>query len=517
MTASVIVPVWNHWDVTTKCLTKLRDTPGEVIVIDNGSTDRTPHAIRRLFPWVKYFRFSENQGFPKAINFGMKQASGDVIVLLNNDAAIMPKFWTYIKQAITDNPTAVIGQTGGVLTANAKLRTIETKPPITYVEGYVMVFTRETLNDVGEMDEAYSPAYFEDSDWCIRAAIKGHPLILEGSLVRHSRGITSRDLKNIHNVHRRNYIYFKRKWAKVLSGEEESPIYIDRRKSEYVAPLDAIIRRSGALGDVIMASAVFCEYLENGYDAEFATSPACVNLARMLLPGKSVLLEEKLKPNDERLVDLNGSYERLWGKGVSITPMGAFAQDLGIRTPKKYPELTIPAEAISQAQHMLKRANRPLIAVSHHSPRHVVCWDFERMAATFDLMKEATFVLLSGTKKPQGSQPRLRSESIYTRKNVLDLTGKTSIEQMAAVVSQCDCALTVDTLLSHMAAALHIPTVLLSASPLCRPPGQCVTFPGVASCFPCYPTNNKQTCPRRHCLSWITPKMIANAIEGLRT
>lgn len=77
---SVVIPLFNRWDMTAKCLAALNRCadPIELVLVDNGSTDET--AGRRV-----QVRLARNAGFAKACNIGAQYASGDTLVFLNND------------------------------------------------------------------------------------------------------------------------------------------------------------------------------------------------------------------------------------------------------------------------------------------------------------------------------------------------------------------------------------------------------------------------------------------------
>src|SRR5689334_10387363 len=90
---SIIVPVFNKLDYTTRCLRAIaahtRDVPHEVIVIDNASSDDTPRALSRRDD-LRYHRNSENLGFAKASNQGAAMATGRFLLFLNNDTEPHP-------------------------------------------------------------------------------------------------------------------------------------------------------------------------------------------------------------------------------------------------------------------------------------------------------------------------------------------------------------------------------------------------------------------------------------------
>jgi O-antigen biosynthesis protein len=93
--ASIIVPCWNQLEFTRHCIAALKNhtrQPWELIVIDNGSTDHTPIYLAGVQDGaavpVTVISNTANQGFPAAINQGLKAARGEYLVLLNNDVVV---------------------------------------------------------------------------------------------------------------------------------------------------------------------------------------------------------------------------------------------------------------------------------------------------------------------------------------------------------------------------------------------------------------------------------------------
>lgn len=86
-----IVVTWCGWKWYDKCLGSLRDSdvPLDIIVIDNASGDGSVEYIREHFPDVILLPQSENLGFAKANNIGIRYAidhDADYVFLLNQDA-----------------------------------------------------------------------------------------------------------------------------------------------------------------------------------------------------------------------------------------------------------------------------------------------------------------------------------------------------------------------------------------------------------------------------------------------
>ncbi len=85
---SIVILNFNGKRYLDECLSALaRQTHRdfEVIVVDNGSTDGSAEYLRTNFPWAKIIRNKENLGFAGGTNSGIRKATGDYIITLNND------------------------------------------------------------------------------------------------------------------------------------------------------------------------------------------------------------------------------------------------------------------------------------------------------------------------------------------------------------------------------------------------------------------------------------------------
>ena len=57
----------------------------EVILVDDGSEDKSAYVVRKNFPQIKLIRHTKNRGFSASVNTGARAARGDLLVLLNTD------------------------------------------------------------------------------------------------------------------------------------------------------------------------------------------------------------------------------------------------------------------------------------------------------------------------------------------------------------------------------------------------------------------------------------------------
>lgn len=91
--ATVIVATWNAAGVLGACLDSIRSqrVAGgfETIVVDNASTDATPHVLDRCSPEVRIIRNAGNVGFAGANNQAAREAHGRVLVFLNPDTELL--------------------------------------------------------------------------------------------------------------------------------------------------------------------------------------------------------------------------------------------------------------------------------------------------------------------------------------------------------------------------------------------------------------------------------------------
>jgi GT2 family glycosyltransferase len=169
MKFSIIIPTLSRWDLLNKCLKSIRDntdlTDGEVIVVSNGCTDYTRVLFNTEYK-NEYFHMVEWHkplGYPKAVNMGMSVATGDIVILLNNDTVLYDNTWyNKLVEPLLTNPKA--GITGLIKRYQGG------KPWVLF---FCAAIKREVINKIGLLDETFTPGCGEDIDYCVRAHLAG--------------------------------------------------------------------------------------------------------------------------------------------------------------------------------------------------------------------------------------------------------------------------------------------------------------------------------------------------------
>ncbi len=110
---TIIIPNYNGTAYIADCLQSLRNQTYrdfKICVIDNASEDGSADIVEAQFPDVELIRLSQNYGFSRAVNEGIKRSDSPYIILLNNDTRAEEDFVKELYQAITkDDRTFSVG------------------------------------------------------------------------------------------------------------------------------------------------------------------------------------------------------------------------------------------------------------------------------------------------------------------------------------------------------------------------------------------------------------------------
>jgi GT2 family glycosyltransferase len=134
-----------------------------------------------------------NLGFGGAVNQGLAAATGDFLVILNNDTIVSPGWARGLRRHLENNPTLGIicpitnnigneaqvvlqGTTPTEVFASAKHYSLAKAGhtlPLTIAAFFCVMMPRAVYARIGNLDEQFFPGYFEDDDYCLRAKEAG--------------------------------------------------------------------------------------------------------------------------------------------------------------------------------------------------------------------------------------------------------------------------------------------------------------------------------------------------------
>lgn len=239
---SIVVLTYNHLESATRpCIQSILANTSfgkyELIVVDNASQDGTRAYLENLAQNHNHIRLqlnAINKGYAGGNNDGIKMATGEIIVLLNNDT-LVPSGWL---ESLTA-PFQENKQTGlvGPITNSAGNEQTVTLPSLTeknYEEisnlytnrhkglrfqtnrlGFFCVaFKKNIIDKIGLLDENFGIGMFEDDDLCIRAIkAKLNLIVTEDCFVYHKGSVSFSKLSSdsYQELFQRNKKYFEEK------------------------------------------------------------------------------------------------------------------------------------------------------------------------------------------------------------------------------------------------------------------------------------------------------------------
>lgn len=227
MKVSFVIPLFNCLDLTKACLASLqanlpRGLDHEILFIDDGSTDGTREWLGTLAPPVRVLLNERNLGYAASNNRGAREATGDILGLLNNDLVLVPGWLPPILRLFRlgrkpglvgnvqlDPATGAVDHSGIFIGANTKpvhrgiptgIDRLRRLRSVVAVTGACAFVRRDTFLRLGGFDEGFKNGG-EDVDFCLRAREAGlHNWVVFGSRVLHhvssSPGRKRRDEEN---------------------------------------------------------------------------------------------------------------------------------------------------------------------------------------------------------------------------------------------------------------------------------------------------------------------------------
>ncbi len=246
---SVLLVLYNRAELTLACLRslqpRLEQVRAEVILVDNASGDATPDLLDRV-QGATVLRNRDNRGFTAGMNQAAEAASGEFLLLLNNDTEVLDNSLEAASRFLADNPD--VGAVGGrVILLDGTLQEAgcllergghsvqygrgaapsspeyQFRRDVDYCSAAFLMTPRDVFQQVGGLDVSFSPGYFEDADYGVRLWRAGWRVVyLPEVAIVHYENASSTCHQSLHRLCRRNHLFFLHKHADWLAWKSPS-------------------------------------------------------------------------------------------------------------------------------------------------------------------------------------------------------------------------------------------------------------------------------------------------------
>jgi GT2 family glycosyltransferase/glycosyltransferase involved in cell wall biosynthesis len=222
---SVIILNYNKPGITLASVISLLASKSaltfEIIVLDNGSNNQNARELQNLNLPVRLIRLFVNRYFGEGNNIAAEHARGKTLLFLNNDAFVEDHTIDMLSESLWSSddvgatgpifyyPDGAIQEAGAFINrdgtayqrgkgvTNFDVQQLEPIEPVDYVSAACVMVRKDDFVALGGFDLRYDPAYYEDSDLCLRLLAIGKATILvRDARVRHIENATTSDPRN---------------------------------------------------------------------------------------------------------------------------------------------------------------------------------------------------------------------------------------------------------------------------------------------------------------------------------
>lgn len=246
MLHSVVLTVYNAPKDVSFCLKSLENSldfsETELVIVDDASEEETYLLLKSFadkHESIKLIRHTQNKGYLHSVNDGILACSSEIITLLNSDTYIPKDFSKRIFACFSHdekigvaspvlahgNPFSVPPQLCDKFLDEASLisvlesmdakaqKILPLYPDIVFPDGACFSFRKKCLDCIGLFDEQYSPGYFEELDFCMRAVEAGFRTVFIDNLYVYHKSHASFGKKKTSEYMQRNKKIFNDKWS----------------------------------------------------------------------------------------------------------------------------------------------------------------------------------------------------------------------------------------------------------------------------------------------------------------
>lgn len=242
---SILLVLYNRAELTFACLCSLlaiREIACEVVIVDNHSTDETPALLRRL-TGATIISNSENAHFLEGCNQAAREAKGRHFLFLNNDTQLLPGSLEsalrtlrscanigavgaklILPDGALQEAGSVVWQDGSCLGygrgGNPNEPEFQFQRDVDFCSGAFLLTPREFFLENGGFDDRFKPAYYEETDYCLRLWEKGLRVVYDpNAVVLHYEFASSQKSQDAIDLQARNQRIFAERHAALLMNQ----------------------------------------------------------------------------------------------------------------------------------------------------------------------------------------------------------------------------------------------------------------------------------------------------------
>ena len=232
--------------LTFESIQTYADAGYELIIVDNASTDATAQLLDRI-RGATIIRNDTNLGFGPACMQGAHAAKGEYLCFLNNDALLAEGSLSAALRVFEDPAVGAVG--GKILLANGDLQEAGSivwrdgsalgygrgddpeapqysfRRPVDYCSAVFLVTPRELFMGLGGFSPDFTPAYYEDTDYCMTVWNQGFRVVYEPlAIIRHYESASSGGNENAVALMASHQKRFQNKWKDILEHCYQPPL-----------------------------------------------------------------------------------------------------------------------------------------------------------------------------------------------------------------------------------------------------------------------------------------------------
>ncbi|KQW56459.1 class I SAM-dependent methyltransferase [Variovorax sp. Root411] len=278
---SIVLVLHNQAGLTLRCLQALAqaiDVAAEVILVDNASSDGTAALLARV-QGVRLLTQAENLHFLRGANAGAREARGRHVLFLNNDTQLVRgSLEAACRLLDTQADAGAVGgkivlldgtlqEAGSIVWRDGSCSgygrgkdpadaAFQFRRDVDYCSGAFLMVRRSLFESLSGFDPLFAPAYYEDTDLCMRVRDAGFRVVYEPAVqLTHFEFGSAASRDSAAHLMQRHRALFAQRHARVLS---------DAHRPHGDGELAARMRKNGRTGVLVIDDQVPVPHLGAG-------------------------------------------------------------------------------------------------------------------------------------------------------------------------------------------------------------------------------------------------------------